>query len=245
MKNIGDFTVFVNSHVHFPFYDKARSSLIEFIDKDYLHRCNYHPTDDPYCPVFRVGDIISLAEAPTEPISDSHFRKMAVKGGVITINIAWDCNFDYKESKCKPSYAFKRLDTFNGNSLASGYNFRHPIYFYESNRLTRHLVKAYGILFTVITDAQARRFNIITFLQNLGSGLALLGIASICCDLILLYCHRHKNYFKENKFQTVEQLQGLDMTTIRELLRQHMVSSQEEDKEDSLDQKDECEKSLN
>ena len=199
-----DFTVFIKNHVHFPYYQRARSSLIESIDKAYLRQCNYHPTDDPYCPIFRVGDMVSLSEAPTEPISDSHFDKMAVKGGVITIGITWDCNFDHPESECKPSYKFDRLDNFQGNTIANGYNFRYPINFQEQGEMKRHLVKAFGILFMITTQAQARKFNIITFLQNLGSGLALLGLASVCCDLFLLYLHRKKNYFKDHIFQQVE-----------------------------------------
>ena len=192
-----DFTVLIKNHVHFPYYQRARSSLIESIDKAYLRQCNYHPTDDPYCPIFRVGDMVSLSEAPTEPISDSHFDKMAVKGGVIRIAIAWDCNFDLDQSECKPQYEFDRLDEFDSNSLASGYNFRYPIYFYENRKLQRHLVKAYGILFVIMTSAQGRKFDLTTLLLNLGSGMGLLGIATVCCDLFLRYLHKKRTYFKE------------------------------------------------
>lgn len=48
-----------------------------------------------------------------------------IKGGVIGIQIEWDCDLDKAPSECNPRYHFSRLDsTFPGNSVSSGYNFR-------------------------------------------------------------------------------------------------------------------------
>lgn len=47
------------------------------------------------------------------------------KGGVIGIDINWDCNLDFDFSKCLPEYTFERYDLrFSTESAASGLNFR-------------------------------------------------------------------------------------------------------------------------
>lgn len=197
-----NFTVFVKNHVFFPYYNKTRSNLLEFIDKSYL-RCQYHHKDHQYCPIFRLQDIVSIASTKASgniQYDDKYYEALAIKGGVISISIKWDCNFDYDESECVPMYHFDRLDVYKGNTLASGYNFRYPIYYVENGTKKRQLVKAYGILFTLNTNASARAFDPVTFFLNVGSGLALLGIASVCCDICLLYFHRKKSYFKNHIF---------------------------------------------
>lgn len=203
-----DFTVFVKNHVYFPHYKKTRSNLIELVDKAYMRSCRYHHEDEPYCPIFRLADIVSIATTKASGdirYEDRWYKEMAIKGGVISISVKWDCNFDRDESECKPKYVFDRLDNYGGNTIAAGYNFRYPIYYQENGQNIRQLVKAYGILFTLGTEASARKFDIVTFLMNVGSGLALLGIASVCCDLILLNVHRKKKFFKNHIFVDVEQ----------------------------------------
>ena len=207
LRETKDFTVFIKNHVYFPHYKKTRSNLIEMVDKTYMRSCRYHHIDEPYCPIFRLADIVSIAETKLSGdirYEDSWYEQMAIKGGVISINVKWDCNFDRNESECKPDYVFDRLDNYGGNTIAAGYNFRYPVYYQVDGQPVRQLVKAYGILFTLGTEASARKFDIVTFLMNVGSGLALLGIASVCCDIILLYVHRRKKYFKNHIFVDVE-----------------------------------------
>lgn len=54
---------------------------------------------------------------------------------------------------------------------------RHANY-HEENRRT--LVKAYGIRFVVEVRGQGGKFNILPTLLNIGSGLALLGVVTLC-----------------------------------------------------------------
>ena len=207
LNNTKDWTVMIKNHVHFPYYKKTRSNMIEMIDIHYLRKCVYHHERNPYCPIFRLKDIVSLAETRNATIEydDKWYETMAIKGGVISIQIQWDCNFDHAEIECKPKYKFARLDNYKGDTLATGYNFRYPIYFNENGIKKRSLVKAYGILFILEVSASARAFDIVTFSRNLGSGIALLGISAVCCDLFLLYIHRRKDYFKKHIY--------LDLTT--------------------------------
>ena len=61
---------------------------------------------------------------------------MAVRGGVVSLSITWNCNLDLDfMENCLPKYSFRILEE-------TGYNFRHAKY-HEENRRT--LYKMYGI----------------------------------------------------------------------------------------------------
>lgn len=203
LQHTADFTVLIKNHVYFPHYNRTRSNFIEMINKTYLRGCRYHPKHSPYCPIFRLGDVVGIAK--TKGMSDdfktddSWFHDMAIKGGVVSISVKWDCNFDYPESDCKPEYDFTRLDNYKGNSFSSGYNFRYPLNYYEDGVHKRSLIKAYGILFLLKTEAKARAFDLTTFMLNIGSGLALLGIAEVLAEIALLQLHRNRKMFQKIK----------------------------------------------
>lgn len=224
-----DFTVLLKNHVYFPYYKKTRSNFIESINKSYLHSCRYHHIDHPYCPIFQLKDIVSIAETKLSneiKYEDKWFEQLALKGGVISIRVTWDCNFDLKESKCMPKYVFDRLDNYKGNILGSGYNFRYPIFYYEDGIQKRQLVKAYGILFTLNTQAKARAFDVVTFFLNLGAGFALLGVAAVLCDIFLLSLHRKKDYFKNHIYLDLTQEQTLKDNSILNANSQHTTTEE-------------------
>ncbi|XP_033618568.1 P2X purinoceptor 4 [Fukomys damarensis] len=74
----------------------------------------------------------------------------------------------------------------------------------------RTLIKAYGIRFDVIVFGKAGKFDVIPTMINVGSGLALLGVATVLCDVIVLYCMKKRYYYREKKYKFVEDYeQGL------------------------------------
>ena len=125
---------------------------------------------------------------------------MAVLGGVINIDIMWDCNLDLDFlSHCRPVYSFSRLDSPEAK-ISPGSNFRHADYF---NQNRRTLIKAYGLTFIVNVHGSAGKFSIVPTLLNLGAGLALLSVATVICDIVVLYCHSKRVFYKSAKFQLV------------------------------------------
>ena len=170
---IHDFTVLIKNHVYFPYFDKGRSNLIESVNQDMLSKgCRYDPDNDPYCPIFPIKTIVGMADRKSSKADhnedEKSFKKMAVRGGVISITVKWDCNYDYDESRCKPTYRFSRLDNLHSTATAPGYNFRYAHYFKENGTEKRKLIKAFGILFVLRTDAVARAFDFVTFALNVG-----------------------------------------------------------------------------
>lgn len=187
-----NFTVLIKNSIEFPLFGIRRRNVLNNSNSSYLSNCQYHPRDHPSCPVFRLGTIVDLAGEKFQPI--------AVQGGVIAIVIHWDCNLDFDpETYCTPSYSFRRLDDPYA-LIAKGWNFRYANYFEND---VRTLYKAYGIRFVILVQGQGGKFNVVPLLLNIGSGLALLGISVIICDIIVLYLSKSKEYYYEKKFLQV------------------------------------------
>ncbi|KAI4891798.1 hypothetical protein NFI96_014808 [Prochilodus magdalenae] len=195
-----NFTIYIKNFIRFPKFDFSKSNVLSTANKTYLKSCSYDKDHNPYCPIFRVGDIVHW--------TGHDFQEMAVKasGGSIGVVIDWNCDLDKDYSKCNPEYSFTRLDASNNitNSATSGYNFRFARYFRDANgRTYRSLFKVYGIRFDILVNGEAGKFNIIPTVVNIGSGLALMGAGVFVCDVILLYMMSTSSFYRERKFEPV------------------------------------------
>ncbi|XP_048411774.1 P2X purinoceptor 4a isoform X1 [Stegostoma tigrinum] len=193
-----NFTVLIKNSITFPKFSFSKRNILTNATASYLRSCRFNRNSNPFCPIFRLGDMVQEA--------GEDFQKLAVQGGVMGILIEWNCNLDQSSSKCLPKYVFRRLDNKNfAATLSPGYNFRFARYFVNSNGTeVRMLFKAYGIRFEVEVFGQAGKFDIIPTMVNIGSGLALLGMATILCDLIVLYFLKKSKYYKEKKYKFVD-----------------------------------------
>ncbi|CAD5125390.1 DgyrCDS13625 [Dimorphilus gyrociliatus] len=198
LKDSKRFTVLIKNQIEFIKFGVKRRNVIDIInDKNYLRNCTYSSTSeiDRFCPIFELGTIAKYAKVDYDEIS--------IKGGVIAINIRWDCNLDYSEKQCRPEYSFRRLDNKDVN-IAKGLNFRFANYYTDNNRNSRDLVKAYGIRFLIKVTGRAGKFNIVPLFLNIGSGIGLLGIATILCDFLMVHCLRKGYYYYDRKYFIVE-----------------------------------------
>ena len=125
------------------------------------------------------------------------YEKLAIKGGVVGINIQWNCDLDWDFMKyCLPAYSFRLLDQ-------TGWNFRYAKY-HEENRRT--LVKTYGIKFLISVNGKAGKFDMTNTVILLITGLGLLGLANILCDFVLLHCsNRFRREIMEKKYEAINQ----------------------------------------
>lgn len=124
-----------------------------------------------------------------------NYSTLALKGGVISIDIKWDCNLDWDfENFCLPKYNFVILDN-------TGWNFRHGKY-HEENRRT--LVKAYGLKFLLNVSGNAGKFDLTKTVIILVTGLGLMGLANILCDFVLLNCsNEFRKQVMEKKYEAI------------------------------------------
>ncbi|XP_010741429.1 P2X purinoceptor 1 isoform X2 [Larimichthys crocea] len=192
-----NYTLFIKNSVTFPLFGVTRSNLVEGIDSSYIRRCLYHPKDAPLCPIFRLGDIVQQSGFSIENI--------AKEGGAIGIVVDWTCNFDVAVKHCKPKYNFHGLyghpDEKDKVKASVGYNFRYAKHYIENGTEKRTLLKVFGIRFDIIVQSLARKFDIIPTLTAIGSGVGIFGVATVVCDLVLLYLLPKREFYKNMKFK--------------------------------------------
>ncbi|XP_014779935.1 P2X purinoceptor 4 isoform X1 [Octopus bimaculoides] len=198
LKSAANFTIFVKNNVHFPKFKVSRRNIIGFENNRQLSKCRYDPRNatNRFCPIFTIQDILDLVKG------DDSTESILKMGASIQVNIVWNCNLDFSLDECLPEYRFTRLD--RSNVVSEGFNFRFAKYFQNENQSMRTLIKAYGIQFLITIQGRAGKFSIVPLLLNLGSGLALLSLASVVADIIMLYVLKSKNFYREKKYQNVD-----------------------------------------
>ncbi|XP_069135018.1 P2X purinoceptor 4-like isoform X1 [Argopecten irradians] len=192
-----DFTVFIKNNIEFPYYKIKRRNILGVQTDDELKTCRFDPFDPvkKFCPIFILGDVVRFA--------GEDYKNMSGSGGVMQIIIDWDCNLDKSLEDCVPEYTFRRLDSADF-SLSQGFNFRYAKFYRDPDgREVRTLYKAFGIKYIVTVIGQAGKFNVVPLLLNIGSGLGLLAVATILCDLVVLYVLKAKDVYREKKYLNV------------------------------------------
>ncbi|KAK3750952.1 hypothetical protein RRG08_009211 [Elysia crispata] len=202
LQNASNFTVFIKNNIEFPKFGVSRRNLPENEDDAYLSKCKYNPDSsrDKFCPIFKLDTIVQGAGVT--------FEQIAVEGGVMQIVITWNCNLDHSINDCVPSYSFRRLDK-GDFKISKGFNFRYANQFGVvqpdgSFKLYRDLYKAYGVRFLVTVQGTAGKFSIVPLLLNVASGLALLSVATIICDIVVLYFLKARHFYREKKYLDIK-----------------------------------------
>nr|XP_034953777.1 P2X purinoceptor 4 [Zootoca vivipara] len=198
LHNAANFTLLVKNNIWYPKFNFTKRNILPNISKSYLKNCKYNSKTDPFCPIFRLRDVVESA--------GQDFQEMAVEGGVMGLQISWNCDLDKAASHCLPKYTFRRIDNKDSDhNVSPGYNFRFAKYYKNAaGRDSRTLIKAYGIRFDIMVFGKAGKFDIIPTMINIGSGLALFGVATVLCDIIVLYFMKKKYYYREKKYKYVE-----------------------------------------
>jgi len=58
-----DFTVLIKNSINFPGFGShySRRNILENANRTYLRQCIYDAKRNPFCPIFRLGDIVKSA----------------------------------------------------------------------------------------------------------------------------------------------------------------------------------------
>ncbi|GAB1300067.1 P2X purinoceptor 6 [Apodemus speciosus] len=70
-----NFTLFIKNTVTFSKFDFSRTNALDTWDNTYFKHCLYDPLSSPYCPVFRIGDLVAMA--------GGDFEDLALLGGAL------------------------------------------------------------------------------------------------------------------------------------------------------------------
>ncbi|XP_016884557.1 P2X purinoceptor 6 isoform X7 [Homo sapiens] len=136
-----NFTLFIKNTVTFSKFNFSKSNALETWDPTYFKHCRYEPQFSPYCPVFRIGDLVAKAGGT--------FEDLALLGGSVGIRVHWDCDLDTGDSGCWPHYSFQLQE--------KSYNFRTATHWWEQPGVeARTLLKLYGIRFDILVTGQAK-----------------------------------------------------------------------------------------
>ncbi|KFP96560.1 P2X purinoceptor 7, partial [Leptosomus discolor] len=162
LRSSEDFTVLIKNNIHFPKFNYTILNIPPNLNTS----CTYNKINSPLCPIFRLGDILQEAK--------ENFSEVAVKGGIIAIEINWDCNLDSWFYDCSPKYGFRRLDH---RKIEPGFHFRYARYYKLTHGVEqRTLFKVYGIRFDVLVFGTGRKFNSVELIKNIGSMISYFGL---------------------------------------------------------------------
>ncbi|XP_051847473.1 P2X purinoceptor 5 isoform X2 [Antechinus flavipes] len=204
-----DFTVYIKNSICFPKFNFSKTNVLHTENPNFLKFCRFG-SKTPYCPIFRLGTIVSY--------TGNDFQKMAMEGGVIGIEIEWNCDLDQAPSACRPHYSFRRLDKFTEPSATAGYNFRFAKYYHDVDGVEfRTLMKVYGIRFDVL----AGKFNIIPLMVNVGTALALMGAGAFFCDFVLLHLIKKSHFYRDKKYEQIRM-------SSQKFLSRHLVNGEQD-----------------
>ncbi|XP_027804915.2 P2X purinoceptor 7 isoform X1 [Marmota flaviventris] len=180
-----NFTVLIKNNIDFPGHNYTTRNILPGLNIS----CTFHKTQNPQCPIFRLGDIFQE--------TGDNFSEVAIQGGIMGIEIYWDCNLDSWSHRCRPKYSFRRLDDKTTNeSLYPGYNFRYAKYYKENNVEKRTLIKVFGIRFDILVFGTGGKFDIIQLVVYVGSTLSYFGLATVFIDFLIntyssTFCRSH------------------------------------------------------
>ncbi|KAF7665986.1 hypothetical protein LDENG_00124000 [Lucifuga dentata] len=196
-----NFTVLIKNNIRFPAFNFIRRNILPDMNDTYLRSCQRK--NDSLCPIFRLGDIVREA--------GEKFSEVAVEGGVIGIQIKWDCNLDWLMKRCLPKYSFRRLDEKESNkTLYPGLNFRYAKYHMMNGVEERTLYKAFGIRFDVMVFGQAGRFSFIQLIIYIGSTLSYYALTTVLIDWLIgtsCYSAEVGQNYSERKVESIQDKQ--------------------------------------
>ncbi|XP_073745687.1 P2X purinoceptor 6 isoform X4 [Callorhinus ursinus] len=138
-----NFTLFIKNTVTFSKFNFSKSNALDTWDATYFKRCRYDSRYSPFCPVFRIGDLVAAAGGV--------FEDLALLGGAVGIRVHWDCDLDAGGSDCRPHYSFQLQER--------SYNFRTATHWWKASGVeARSLLKLYGIRFDILVTGQITFF---------------------------------------------------------------------------------------
>jgi len=134
-----------------------------------------------------------------------HYENVSAKGMIVLSTFQYNCDLDKGIDKCDPDISWIRVDPTAPTAISKGFNYRYTIQYRdpETGTLYRDLWKVYGINIVYQIYGVGGKFDVMVLTITLGSGLALVGIATVICDIIMQYFLPNKESYIHEKYQKV------------------------------------------
>jgi len=165
---VENFTIFLKVNLLFKMFDVSLSNTVNHNTSDILTR-GYN--------LFTVADILRVA--------DTDISSIAAKGAIILCTISYDCNLDIGVKHCEdhPRFSFLRIDDEKETT-----EYQANTYLPNTNSSVARIVnKRMGLRILFVLEAQAGKFDLYTLTITIGSGLSLLGLATLGTNFCMQY----------------------------------------------------------
>lgn len=186
LQGVDAFTTFIRVSVNFPTEDKrtdSGSSLKEGVN------------------LFTTSELLAKAGIAYDDVKQL--------GALVAISYDWTCNLNRAMSSCTPQVTYTRLDDPH-SKFSTGFNYRYSRAWAVHNVSSgdyveyRNLFKVYGVRFVVLVSGTGVKFDIKNLATNLGSGLAMLSVAAVVADILLVYILPKRALYKQVKVKEME-----------------------------------------
>jgi len=188
LENVQNWTVFIRANIRFPVFNVSRSNT----------QANVTLGKD----LFYVSDILKATGWTYDEIKSG--------GAIVLATFEFNCDLNQDENNCNPNINFLRLDSTQPNSASTGFNYRYstPNRDLSTGFLTRDLHKVYGMNLIVQMYGTAGRFSMVALTITLGSGLAILSLSTLFCDIIMQFIIPGHPKYAQEKYHVVRDSQS-------------------------------------
>ncbi|KAJ8313071.1 hypothetical protein KUTeg_010444 [Tegillarca granosa] len=207
LKSSENFTVFVKNNIEFPKFNVKRRNLPSKASDEYLKTCKFDFGQNVDCPIFRLGTIVKEAGENYTEVAKENDKELS------------SCRYNPDDSLNKycPIFVLSEITSRAGENYTDMakeggvmqilITWNCNLDFSEDECLPKYSFRRldmFGIKFVVTVTGTAGKFDAEPLFMNIGSGLALLSIATIICDIFVLYVLKAKTLYKSKKYLDVE-----------------------------------------
>lgn len=150
---------------------------------------HHHPYPQRGFNLFSVRELLSMSEPA--PI---RYEEIKALGAAVEVQIIWNCNVN--QDLCMPEVKVRRVDTLL-DPLHIGFSFAYPEYVSETERVLNELR---GVRFCFRTVGTGRKVSLMGVITKASTSGALLGLAPIFADFLMLKVFSLKKKYFARKY---------------------------------------------
>ena len=147
---------------------------------------------------YSLGDLLDLAGTSYETIKGA--------GATLAVSFSWTCFVD-SAAACAPQLQVSRLDTYEKRH---GYQTQYGHYYRSEKGAegTRDLYTAKGVRLLLTTRGEGKRVSINAIMVQISSCIALLWLAGVAADFIMIYVLPERKHYRTYKQERTPDFSG-------------------------------------